>query len=116
MSEEFRIDEYPFMIRRLTEDEGSGFLIEFPDLPGCISDGETPEAAIASGRDAMLCYFRNCQEFGDPIPEPGSSVPLAVPTEVHERLSAVAEKRHVRPEQLGSDFIAQALDRQEPAA
>jgi predicted RNase H-like HicB family nuclease len=53
MSEKFRIDEYPFMIRRLTEDEGSGFLIEFPDLPGCVSDGETPEGAIASGRDAV---------------------------------------------------------------
>jgi antitoxin HicB len=116
MSEKFRIDEYPFMIRRLTEDEGSGFLIEFPDLPGCVSDGETPEGAIASGRDAVLCYLRSCQEFGDPIPEPGSSVPLVVPTGIHERLSAVAEKRHVRPEELGSEFIAQALDQQEPAA
>src|SRR5882724_3888386 len=26
-------------IRRLTEDEGGGWLIEFPDLPGCMSDG-----------------------------------------------------------------------------
>jgi antitoxin HicB len=80
------------MIRRLTEDEGGGFLIEFPDLPGCLSDGETPEAAIASGRDAVLCYLRSCREFGDPIPEPGSSVPLVVPTEIRDRLSAAAEK------------------------
>ena len=103
------------MIRWLTEDEGSGFLIEFPDLPGCISDGETPEAAIASGRDAVLCYLRSCQEFGDPIPEPGSNVPLVVPTGIRDRLSAAAEKRHVRPEELGSELIAEALAK-EPAA
>jgi predicted RNase H-like HicB family nuclease len=30
------IPEYPFIIRELTSDDGSGFLIEFPDLPGCI--------------------------------------------------------------------------------
>jgi len=54
-------------------------------------------------------------EFGDPIPEPGSIVPLAVPAAIHDRLSAVAGKRHVRPEKLGSDRIAEALGK-EPAA
>ena len=40
---------YPFLIRPLAKDEGGGFLIEFPDLPGCVSDGETIEDAIANG-------------------------------------------------------------------
>ena len=30
---------YRFTIRPLPEHEGGGYLIEFPDLPGCISDG-----------------------------------------------------------------------------
>ncbi len=34
--------EYPFEMRPLTEEEGGGWLIIFPDLPGCMSDGETP--------------------------------------------------------------------------
>ena len=29
--------------------EGGGYLIEFPDLPGCMSDGETPEEEVPSG-------------------------------------------------------------------
>lgn len=32
--------------RPLTEDEGGGYLVEFPDLPGCMSDGETIEKPL----------------------------------------------------------------------
>ncbi len=48
-----RRHDYPVTIRPLTEDEGGGYLIEFPDLPGCISDGATPMAAIGNGADAV---------------------------------------------------------------
>lgn len=41
--------DYPFTIRHLTKEEGSGYLIEFPDLPGCMSDGESIEETIQSG-------------------------------------------------------------------
>jgi antitoxin HicB len=44
------IESYPFLIRPLADEEGGGFLIEYPDLPGCISDGETPEEAMEQGR------------------------------------------------------------------
>jgi hypothetical protein len=41
---------YRFTIRPLSEDdESGGYLIEFPDLPGCMSDGETIEQAIVHG-------------------------------------------------------------------
>ena len=42
--------EYPFTIRRLSKAEGGGWLVEFPDLPGCIADGETIEKAVQGGR------------------------------------------------------------------
>jgi antitoxin HicB len=69
-----RIDEYPLTIRPLTEEEGDGFLVEYPDLPGCVSDGETLEEAIKNGKDALKCYLLTCKEFGDPIPKPGTSM------------------------------------------
>src|SRR6185436_432768 len=47
------LERYPFQIRPLTVDEGGGYLIEFPDVPVCISDGESPEEAIVNGRDAL---------------------------------------------------------------
>jgi len=44
---------YRFTIRRLEEREGIGWHVEFPDVPGCISDGKTIGAAIAHGRQAL---------------------------------------------------------------
>lgn len=39
--------EYPFTIRALADNEGGGYLLEFPDLPGCMADGETSEGVGA---------------------------------------------------------------------
>lgn len=60
--------EYPFEIRPLTQTEGGGHLIRFPDLPGCISDGETPEEALANGADALQGWLKTRRERGLPIP------------------------------------------------
>jgi antitoxin HicB len=43
--------EYRFTIRPLSAGEGGGYLIEFPDLPGCTLDGEPIEEAVANGED-----------------------------------------------------------------
>lgn len=72
MNPELRFDEYPFTIRPLSKDDGGGYLIEFPDLPGCMSDGETPEEAIHNGKDAFIAYIRCCVKYGDPVPPPSS--------------------------------------------
>ena len=50
--------DYPFTIRHLSKEDGGGYLIEFPDLPGCMSDGETIEEAIANGQDAVSCWIK----------------------------------------------------------
>jgi len=41
-------DAYPFIVRPLSKEEGGGYLLEYPDIPGCMSDGETIEEAIAN--------------------------------------------------------------------
>ena len=68
MNEDF--PEYPCEIRPLSESEG--FLIVYPDLPGCMSDGVTVEEALANGRDAVKGWILTAREFGDPVPAPGS--------------------------------------------
>ena len=47
------LDEYQFRVRPLSADEGGGYLVEYPDIPGCMSDGETIKEAIANGREAI---------------------------------------------------------------
>jgi antitoxin HicB len=33
------VDQYQFTVRPLSEEEGGGYLVEYPDIPGCMSDG-----------------------------------------------------------------------------
>jgi predicted RNase H-like HicB family nuclease len=49
--------DYSFTIRPLTPAEGGGYLIEFPDLPGCMSDGETVAEAVVNGMDAKADWI-----------------------------------------------------------
>ena len=75
-------------ISKLPEEEGGGYLIEFPELPGCISDGDTIDEAIANGRDAILCWIETAKQHGDEIPPPKPSV------DTHEQLEKCIVETH----------------------
>ena len=68
---------YPVTIRPLTEAEGGGFLALAPDLPGCMSDGETPTEALENVYDAIECWIEGAEELGQVIPEPSVSAKSA---------------------------------------
>jgi antitoxin HicB len=113
--EKVRLDDYPFTIRPLATEDGGGYLIEFPDVPGCISDGETPEEAITNGRDALKSVLLTMKEFGDPIPQPGSFATSSgqwrqrVPKSLHSRLVARARQEGVSLHTLVTTMIAEGL-------
>jgi antitoxin HicB len=62
--------EYPVIIEPLPEQEGGGFVAMVPDLPGCMSDGDTAEAALASVHDAVAAWIEEATALGRPIPPP----------------------------------------------
>lgn len=47
------IEEHRITVRPLSEAEGGGCLAEYPEIPGCMSDGETIPEAIRNGREAL---------------------------------------------------------------
>jgi len=57
-----------FEVQPLSSQEGGGYLVEFPDYPGCIADGETPEEAIREARDALASYRAMLEELGQSEP------------------------------------------------
>ena len=66
------LDAYQFTVRPLSREEGGGYLLEYPDIPGCMSDGETIEEAIANGREALQDCLAVFQESGRRAPpKPG---------------------------------------------
>ncbi|HEY1243491.1 MAG TPA: type II toxin-antitoxin system HicB family antitoxin [Hyphomicrobiaceae bacterium] len=62
--------EYTVVIEPLSREDGGGFLATVPDLPGCISDGETPEEALASVKDAVDAWIEEARALGRPVPRP----------------------------------------------
>ncbi len=107
-----RID-YPFEIRPLSKDEGDGYFITFPDLPGCCSDGATPEEAINNGRDALESWLAVAREFGDKLPMPFSDVSgrfvQRVPRSLHAQLIARAKIEGVSLNTLVVSIVSQGL-------
>jgi len=62
--------DYPVLIEPLAQDDGGGFLAMAPDLPGCMSDGETPEEALSSITDAIASWIEEARALGRPVPPP----------------------------------------------
>jgi predicted RNase H-like HicB family nuclease len=60
-------------IRYLILIEGDGstnYSAWSPDVPGCVSSGETVEATVANMREAISGHLQSLAEYGDPIPDP----------------------------------------------
>ena len=109
--------KYPIEMKPLAMEEGNGWLITFPDLPGCMSDGETPEEAIENGKDALECWIQACKEDGREIPLPGVSSSgkfiTRIPKSLHTRLILRAKQEGVSMNALVTSFIAEYIGRKE---
>ena len=69
--------EYPVIIEPLRQDEGGGFVALVPDLPGCMSDRGTAEAALASVMDAVAAWIEEVSALGRLVPPPSCHVVAA---------------------------------------
>lgn len=49
--------------------EEGGYTVTIPSLPGCISEGDTYDEALANIKEAMELYLESLQADGLPIPE-----------------------------------------------
>lgn len=68
-----KFEDYRIEIAPLPKDEGGGYLVTVPDLPGCIADGDTIESAVAEARDAFEAWARAEREDAGALPAPGTA-------------------------------------------
>jgi antitoxin HicB len=54
----------------LIPEPGGGWFVAVKELPGCMSEGETPQDTMLMIRDAMRGWIEVALEDGDQIPEP----------------------------------------------
>ncbi len=77
----------------IEDTEEGGYVVSYPDLPGCITCGETIEQAIANSVDAKRAWFEAALEEEIEIHEPGSleqysgQFKLRMPRSLHRTLA-----------------------------
>lgn len=82
------------------KDEG-GFVVSFPELPGCITCGETIEAAAANALDAKKVWLEATIEDGIEIHEPDSledysgQFKLRIPRSLHRSLAEHSKREGI---------------------
>ena len=108
------LNEYPFEIQHLTDEDGGGYLITYPDFNDCISDGETIEEAIENGKEALTAVIATLEEMNLPVPEPKSGgfsgkFVQRIPKSLHARLAARARQEGVSINALVTTYIAESL-------
>ncbi|MCL5045721.1 MAG: type II toxin-antitoxin system HicB family antitoxin [Actinobacteria bacterium] len=93
-----------------------GYVVEIPDLPGCLTQGETLEEAMEMIQDAKKCWIETCIEFGRPVPEPApeeysGKLNIRMPKTLHKALSQKAKEENVSLNQYIIYHLARSIGR-----
>ncbi|MBI2907755.1 MAG: type II toxin-antitoxin system HicB family antitoxin [Chloroflexi bacterium] len=62
----------------LVPEEACGYSVEVPALPGCYTQGETREEAIAMAKEAIELYLESAKAHSEPIPKEAGVESLVV--------------------------------------
>ena len=100
------IDYYmslPYRIEIIPDVEDGGFTVYYPDLPGCVTTGETLESAVTNSVDAKRVWIEAALEDGIVISEPKSDdlseysgqFKLRIPKSLHRSLSIHAREEGI---------------------
>jgi len=109
--------EYNYKMILYYDQEEKVYFVEFPELPGCIAEGPTPEKAVKGALKVKDEWLRAAKEAGWDIPKPVAQVEvsgrttLRLPKHTHQKLLETAQSEGVSLNQLALTYIAEGLER-----
>jgi antitoxin HicB len=59
---------YSYTVVLIPDAEASGYVVEVPALPGCVTQGETVEDALNMAQNAINMWIRDLAADGEAIP------------------------------------------------
>ena len=75
-----------------------GYSVDFPDLPGCVTEGDTLFEAVEMAEDALSIYLDFLKEDKEPYPKPSALDDIK--TERHDFVSLVEYHEAAQRESL----------------
>lgn len=117
MNDKDNLFGYQVRLYQLSEEDGGGWAAEVPDLPGCFSDGDSPEEALTNVRDAILGWIEIAKEDGKEIPQPSIGVEsqysgkftVRVAKTLHKKLVDKANEENISLNQLVNTLLSYNL-------
>ena len=102
----------------ITSSPEGGYVATIPDLPGCITQGDTREEVLEMIEDAKLCWLDAALDLGQSIDEPdfdryNGRLNLRIPKSLHRKLAESAKLEGVKLNQLVIYLIASGLGERE---
>lgn len=52
----------------LQREPDAGYVVTVPTLPGCVTQGDTRDEALANAREAIALDIEDCRVAGEPVP------------------------------------------------
>lgn len=112
----------PYRIELIPDDDE--WFVEMPELPGCMSQGQTPEEALLMIRDAQRGWLTVRLEHGLAIPEPAPEpehrftgrFSIRVPRDLHRALVTAAAGQGASLNLYVATILAQAVKTPAPAS
>jgi len=98
------IDEYmalPYRLELIPDTIEGGYAAAYPELPGCVSCGDTLESAIANIQDAKRAWIASALEDAITIPEPdelnnySGQFKLRIPKSLHRQLAEQSKREGI---------------------
>lgn len=98
------IDYYmclPYRLEIIPDPDEGGYVARYPELPGCITSGETLESAVENAADAKKAWIEAVIEDGTEIAEPTSlddysgQFKLRIPKSLHRSLAERSRREGV---------------------
>ena len=107
-------EDYPINLTPIPSEEGGGYMVTVPDLPGCVADGDTIKRALEEARDAFQAWTMAEQEDKGSVPPPktySGQFVQRIPKTLHARLAMRAASEDISLNQLAATFLAEGLAR-----
>ena len=98
------IEEYmnlPYKMEIVPDADEGGYVVSFPELPGCITCGETMESAVHNAIDAKRAWLEAAIESGIEIKDPlndenySGQFKLRIPKSLHKSLAEHSKKEGI---------------------
>lgn len=95
----------PYRMEIVPDEDEGGYAVAFPDLPGCITCGDSLQSAVKNATDAKKAWLEAAMDEGIEITKPGDlsdysgQFKLRIPKSLHRQLSEHSRKEGISKNQ-----------------